>query len=438
MARDSAHAGWPYGVVGANARTEKRIRDGPPNAFSAAPAHDHAQPRPRRGGGDARARVRKAQAPKTSNLPGWVRADIAAPGAHRLHSAFNLHMHVERSRVDPRLRVPAGRGHWDAHIPVDGAGPGDAPDPERLPHALATDLGYYDLDGDGNPDGDIEGWAAPPALAHPDSAPVFTCNGDDSSDASSYQCGFTFFGHTHTFRVDEIVSVVYQDDQQGTPEQWFVPCDPPPAPCMAIDLVPPDTTITAGPPSKVASREAELRFASSEAGSTFECRLDTGGWQECSSPRRYSSMQDGDHVFEARASDAAGNADPTPSHHGWTVDTIGPRVKIAKRTVRVSRRGLVRLRIRCPGSEASGPCRGKLTIKTVRRLRHAKRVSLGGAAFAISAGRTARISVKLSKRNRRLVTRLERVRTRATARASDRLGNVAATSQTFILAAPRD
>ena len=279
---------------------------------------------------------------------------------------------------------------------------------------------------------------APPALAHPDSAPVFTCNGDDSSDASSYQCGFTFFGHTHTFRVDEIVSVVYQDDQQGTPEQWFVPCDPPPAPCMAIDLVPPDTTITAGPPSKVASREAELRFASSEAGSTFECRLDTGGWQECSSPRRYSSMQDGDHVFEARASDAAGNADPTPSHHGWTVDTIGPRVKIAKRTVRVSRRGLVRLRIRCPGSEASGPCRGKLTIKTVRRLRHAKRVSLGGAAFAISAGRTARISVKLSKRNRRLVTRLERVRTRATARASDRLGNVAATSQTFILAAPRD
>lgn len=150
------------------------------------------------------------------------------------------------------------------------------------------------------PPSDIEGWDAAPALAHPDIAPVFNCSGPEgSSDATEYQCKFTFFGYTHEFTVSEIVSVIYADDA-GATEQWFVPCDAPPAPCVALDLAPPDTTITGGPAGTVASRDAHLAFASSEGGSSFECRLDAGSWEHCSSPRRYSVLPDGDHRLVAR------------------------------------------------------------------------------------------------------------------------------------------
>ena len=211
-----------------------------------------------------------------------------------------------------------------------------------------------------------------------------------------------------------------------------------PAPCVALDLAPPETKITEGPSGMVASRDAALGFASSETASTFKCRLDGRAWENCSTPKRYFALLDGNHRFEVRASDAAGNADPTPAAHGWGIDTAGPRIKIAKRRLRLSRRGLVRLRIRCPGSEASGPCSGKVKLKTTRRLRRGNRVTLGGRRFSISVGASTRISVKLSKRNRRLAARLGRLRTRATARASDRLGNTATTSRTLTLVAPDD
>jgi hypothetical protein len=308
---------------------------------------------------------------------------------------------------------------------------------ETLPHALFPDRGYYDLDGDGEPDGDLEGWNAAPALAHPDFAPRFTCNGPDgSSDASEYQCQFTVSGYTHHFLVDGIVSVAYTEGS-GDTDQWFVPCDAPPAPCVAIDLTPPDTTITRGPSGTVATRNAELGFTASEAGASFECRRDGGGWEHCTSPRRYSALPDGYHRFQVRAADAGGNEDPTPATHEWAVDVTGPQIEVGKRDVRLTGRGRARVRIRCPASEASGRCSGKLTLKTAKRLRRGRRVFLGGARFAIKAGASTRVAVKLSRRNRRLVARRGPVRVIATARARDPLGNVAVIRRTIALMAPR-
>ena len=90
----------------------------------------------------------------------------------------------------------------------------------------------------------------------------------------------------------------------------------------------PNTTITAQPndPSNVTA--PSFSFSSSEGGSTFECQLDGGGWSACSSPKSYTGLSQGSHTFEVRATDAAGNTDPTPASFTWTIDTAAPNTTI--------------------------------------------------------------------------------------------------------------
>jgi hypothetical protein len=90
---------------------------------------------------------------------------------------------------------------------------------------------------------------------------------------------------------------------------------------FAVDTTPPDTSLTGGPgeSTSTTATDATFAFASSEAGSTFECRLDGGSWGACSSPRSYTSILPGTHVFGVRAVDVAGNVDATPATRSWTV-----------------------------------------------------------------------------------------------------------------------
>jgi hypothetical protein len=53
-------------------------------------------------------------------------------------------------------------------------------------------------------------------------------------------------------------------------------------------------------------------FVASEPGSTFECRIDGGDFDACESPLR-SRLARGRHRFAVRATDKAGNTDPTPA-----------------------------------------------------------------------------------------------------------------------------
>ena len=94
---------------------------------------------------------------------------------------------------------------------------------------------------------------------------------------------------------------------------WTVDTTTPP------DTTPPDTTITAAPPARSSSSMASFSFTATEAGSSFACRLDGGAFAPCVSPRSYSALGFGNHNFEVRATDAAGNTDPTPASYAWTV-----------------------------------------------------------------------------------------------------------------------
>ena len=96
--------------------------------------------------------------------------------------------------------------------------------------------------------------------------------------------------------------------------------DPTPAEhSWTVDRRTPNTTITAGPAGLTPSRRAVFRFRSSEAGSTFQCKLDARAWRACSPPRTYSGLARGRHVFRVRAIDPAGNVDASPATRRWRV-----------------------------------------------------------------------------------------------------------------------
>jgi hypothetical protein len=90
------------------------------------------------------------------------------------------------------------------------------------------------------------------------------------------------------------------------------------------DAVPPETTITKGPKRKQKTSKkrakAKFEFASSEPGSSFACKLDKAEWKPCTSPYKAkvkATFKAKKHALLVRATDAAGNVDPTPVKHGW-------------------------------------------------------------------------------------------------------------------------
>jgi hypothetical protein len=103
--------------------------------------------------------------------------------------------------------------------------------------------------------------------------------------------------------------------------------DPTPATrSWTVDATPPDTSILSGPTGVISATSVTFTFSSTETGSTFQCRLNTGSFVSCSSPYTITGLTDGAQTFEVRAIDGVGNVDPTPATRSWTVDAIPPAV----------------------------------------------------------------------------------------------------------------
>ena len=94
------------------------------------------------------------------------------------------------------------------------------------------------------------------------------------------------------------------------------------------DDTPPDTTMDSGPSGPTNAASPTFGFSANEPGSWFECRIDGGGWGECSAPHTAGPLADGGHSFDVRATDPAGNPDPTPASRSFTVDTTAPDTRI--------------------------------------------------------------------------------------------------------------
>ena len=89
---------------------------------------------------------------------------------------------------------------------------------------------------------------------------------------------------------------------------------------VRVTAPPPTTTITSGPNAGTNDPTPTFTF-SSEPGSTFECKLDSGLYASCASPNTTSHLVDGSHTFYVRAKDSGGNVDPTPASRSFTVNT---------------------------------------------------------------------------------------------------------------------
>src|SRR6185436_4926956 len=99
------------------------------------------------------------------------------------------------------------------------------------------------------------------------------------------------------------------------------------------DGTPPETTIDSNPPNPSSSATANFTFSANKPGSTFECKLDAGAFASCTSPQQYTSLADGSHTFQVRATDTVSNTDPTPASYTWTVDTGVPTLAITTKPV---------------------------------------------------------------------------------------------------------
>jgi Galactose oxidase-like, Early set domain/RTX calcium-binding nonapeptide repeat (4 copies) len=82
----------------------------------------------------------------------------------------------------------------------------------------------------------------------------------------------------------------------------------------------PTTTIDSGPSAQTNDPTPTFTF-SSQPGTSFECRVDSGSYAPCGSPKTTPYVADGSHTFSVRAKDSAGNVDPTPASRTFTVKT---------------------------------------------------------------------------------------------------------------------
>jgi acetolactate synthase regulatory subunit len=99
---------------------------------------------------------------------------------------------------------------------------------------------------------------------------------------------------------------------------------------FVVDSVAPQTMITQAPAAVINTISTSVSFASSEAGSTFECRLDGASFAPCVSPVQLTGLSEGAHTFEVRATDAAGNTDASPASVSFTVDLTAPQTTITQ------------------------------------------------------------------------------------------------------------
>lgn len=102
---------------------------------------------------------------------------------------------------------------------------------------------------------------------------------------------------------------------------------------FVIDRTPPEMLIVSGPPAAIAARTATFSVSGTDAWSTvgqldYAWRLDEGPWSAFDALAAITlvDLAPGEHRFEVRARDRAGNEDATPASQTFTVRSLRIRI----------------------------------------------------------------------------------------------------------------
>jgi hypothetical protein len=163
------------------------------------------------------------------------------------------------------------------------------------------------------------------------------------------------------------------------------------AECEAVQLdFRPETQIDAGPPSLTNDATPSFRFSATKPGSTFECSLDGGAFEACSSTHTPASLANGAHSIRVRSRDMLGALDLSPAERTFSIDTRAPRITRARIA------GGARLSYRLSEKATVRVAAGRAVV--VRRgAKGAQRIALGRAAERHLA-RGGRITVTATDR----------------------------------------
>ncbi|HEY6889645.1 MAG TPA: Ig-like domain-containing protein [Solirubrobacter sp.] len=203
---------------------------------------------------------------------------------------------------------------------TDAAGNVETNPPSR---AFTVDTSAIDTAIDAGPDG----------LTN-DPTPSFTFS--TAASGATFECRIeganssvpTYTGCSTPFTAPKLVSGNYTLKVRAKSPDGKVDSTPAER-AFTLDADKPETSFTTAPDegSKITIRTPEIVTASSEPGSTFECRLDnvtkekvdTVPWAPCDATWKLPQLDGGQHTVEVRATDQAGNTDDSPAKRTFTV-----------------------------------------------------------------------------------------------------------------------
>jgi hypothetical protein len=81
----------------------------------------------------------------------------------------------------------------------------------------------------------------------------------------------------------------------------------------------PQTRLKRKPRHNTHDRSPAFAFTSDEAGSSFQCKLDSRPFRSCRSPFTAAELSPGPHRFAVRARDKSGRLDPSPATYAFRV-----------------------------------------------------------------------------------------------------------------------
>ena len=213
----------------------------------------------------------------------------------------------------------------------------------------------------------------------------------------------------------------------------------------AIDTIAPAAAIDG---VQVSGTTARITFSSSASDlDHFECSVDGSAYATCVNPKELTGMAVGSHTVFVRAVDKAGNVgsaisksfvvdappsggspSPAPGGSSSAADTTAPTVSLLTKSLRASKRGTVAVRVGCPGTET----RCAITVQLKRG-----RGIVARKAVTVLGGKTATVTLRLTKAVRRQLSRHDSAKVTAVITATDAAGNRKTVKRAMTLRAPK-